>query len=162
MAKKHKKTNAMRIVEEAGIAYEHHEYDYDEDHLSGRDAAKHSDLPAEQMFKTIVCQAKPRDYYVFVLPILEELNLKQRARIAGVKKLELLPLKDLLKVTGYVRGGCSPVGMKQALPTYIDQASLAYAMIYVSAGKRGFQLGLAPRDLADLVQAEFHDLSRSE
>ncbi|AMB94817.1 Cys-tRNA(Pro) deacylase [Aerococcus sanguinicola] len=162
MGKKHKKTNAIRMVEQAGITYEQHEYDYDENHLSGRDAAKHSDLPAKQMYKTIVCQANPRDHYVFVLPILEELDLKHCARIAGVKKLELLPLQDLLKVTGYVRGGCSPVGMKQLFPTYIDQSSLAYDMIYVSAGKRGFQLGLAPKDLASLVQAEFHALSRDE
>lgn len=141
------KTNAMRLLTQAGITFTTKEYDVDENDLSGVHAAKELDMPAEQLFKTLVAFGEKKGYLVFCIPVHLELDLKKAASLAGEKKIDLIPVKDLLKVTGYIRGGCSPVGMKKKYPVYIDDSALKYDQIGISAGARGCQLIMSPPDL---------------
>lgn len=152
------KTNAMRQLERAQISYELQTYPYDESDLSGIHVAAALHLPPEQVFKTLVTQGERQGIQVFCIPVCASLDLKKAAHCSGDKKITMLPCKDLLAVTGYMRGGCSPIGMKKHYPTFIDQTALAFTRIGVSAGKRGMQLFLAPEDLIACTAMHTADL----
>ena len=156
MAKKVSKTNAVRQLEQQKIAHELFEYETEDGQaVDGITVANKIDQPVEHVFKTLLATAGPNRYYVFVVPVAAELHLKQAAKAAGEKKIEMLPVKDLLGLTGYVRGGCSPVGMKKLFPTFIDASAENLDYIIVSAGKIGMQMKLAPADLAKISKAKF-------
>ena len=134
------KTNAMRLLDAAGIAYRTAEYEYDESDLSGKHAAQQVGLPEEQVFKTLVTRGDKTGLLVFCIPVSDELDLRRAASVSGNKKLEMIHVKELLPLTGYIRGGCSPIGMKKKYPTYIDETSILFDEIAVSAGQRGLQI----------------------
>ena len=148
------KTNAVRLLEAAGISFELGEYEVDEDDFSGVHAAELIGMPPEQMFKTLVARGDRNGIAVFCIPVAEELDLKRAASVSGNKSLEMVHVKELLGLTGYIRGGCSPVGMKKHYPTYIDETCILFDRIAVSAGRRGLQLLIAPEDLCAFVGAE--------
>lgn len=152
------KTNAVRLVQQAGISCREEFYEYDENDLNGNHAAKAIGFPPEQVFKTLVAKGSKRGILVFCIPVCCELDLKKAAKAAGDKSIVLLPVKELLPTTGYIRGGCSPVGMKKKFPTYIDEVCLLFDEIAVSAGERGHQMILPPNGLVQLVGAEIVDL----
>ena len=147
------KTNVMRLLDAAGVHYRTAEYEYDESDLSGRHAAEQLDLPAEQVFKTLVARGDKTGPVVFCIPVLDELDLRRAAAVSGNKKVELIHLKELLPLTGYMRGGCSPIGMKKKFPTYIDETCILFDEIAVSAGARGKQIILSPDDLISYTAA---------
>lgn len=147
------KTNVMRLLDAAGVHYRTAEYEYDESDLSGRHAAEQLDLPAEQVFKTLVARGDKTGPVVFCIPVLDELDLRRAAAVSGNKKVELIHLKELLPLTGYLRGGCSPIGMKKKFPTYIDETCILFDEIAVSAGARGKQIILSPDDLVSYTAA---------
>ena len=147
------KTNVMRLLDAAGVHYRTAEYEYDESDLSGRHAAEQLDLPAEQVFKTLVARGDKTGPVVFCIPVLDELDLGRAAAVSGNKKVELIHLKGLLPLTGYLRGGCSPIGMKKKFPTYIDETCILFDEIAVSAGARGKQIILSPDDLVSYTAA---------
>lgn len=153
------KTNAMRILDQHGIAYECAEYEYDESDLSGTHAAEVLGVPGDQIFKTLVTRGTDRELYVFVIPVDAELSLKKAAHAAGQKHIEMIHVKELEPLTGYIRGGCSPIGMKKQYPTFIDEMATLCDTIYFSAGKRGLQIIMAPDDLVNLIGAEYKDLT---
>ena len=153
-----KKTNAMRLLDAAGIAYTWKEYLYDESDMSGMQVAEAVGMPPQQVFKTLVVRGERRGVLVCCVPVDQEVDLKALAQAAGDKRCEMLPLKELLDTTGYVRGGCSPVGMKKRFPTYMDETAVLYDRIAVSAGVRGCQMILDPEALAGFVGAEFATL----
>ena len=159
MAKKELKTNAMRLLDRLRIPYEHREYDCGE-FTDGAAVAEKLGLPAEEVFKTLVAAGSDRQHYVFVIPVAEELDLKKCARSVGVKSVELIHVKDLLPLTGYVRGGCTAVGMKKKFETRIDESASRFPRIYVSGGRIGSQICLAPEDLLRAAEAQFADLTR--
>ena len=152
------KTNAVRLVEHAGISCRECFYEYDEKDLSGIHAAAAIGMSAEQVFKTLVARGERTGIHVFCIPVCCELDLKKAARAAGDKNMEMIAVKELLGLTGYIRGGCSPIGMKKKFPTFIDSSALSQKLIAVSAGARGVQILLSPSDLAGLVGAEFREL----
>lgn len=154
-----KKTNAMRMLEKAGISYEAKEYEYDENDLDGHHVAEYFSLPYENVFKTLVAKGESGEYMVFCLSVDDEVDLKKAARLAGEKRVEMIHVKDLLNVTGYIRGGCSPIGMKKKYRTYIDEMILLLDEIYVSGGQRGVQLRLDPQDLIDFTEATVGELT---
>lgn len=154
------KTNAMRLLENAGIPFETGEYEVDESDLSGVHAAKVLGLDPDCMFKTLVCRDDRGGYQVFCIPVAYELDLKKCAAAAGVKRCEMIHVKELLPLTGYIRGGCSPVGMKKKFPTCIDETAVLSEKIYVSAGQRGLQLIVNPEALRSFLCAKFADLIR--
>lgn len=157
--KKQVKTNAIRIVEQKMIPYQEHTYTFSEDDLGAKHVAEELNQNEAQIFKTLVAVGNKTGPVVAVIPSNQELDLKKIAKESGNKKVEMLHLKDLENLTGYIRGGCSPVGMKKLFPTYFDQSALNFATIMVSAGKRGVQMELAPNDLAGLVRGKFVDLT---
>ena len=152
------KTNAVRLVEQAKIPCREAFYDYDENDLRGIHAAQAVGLPGEQVYKTLVARGDRSGINVFCIPVCFELDLKKAAKITGDKKIEMVHVKELLPLTGYIRGGCSPVGMKKKYPTFIDETCQLFYEIAVSAGERGHQMILPPENLAQLVEAEFVDL----
>lgn len=152
------KTNAMRLLDAAKIQYRTAEYEFDESDLSGVHAAQVMGMPMEQVFKTLVARGDKTGPLVFCIPVAQELDLKKAAQVSRNKKVEMIHLKELLGLTGYIRGGCSPVGMKKKYPTYIDETAILFDEIGVSAGQRGLQMMLDPEKLADHVEAEFVDL----
>ena len=154
------KTNAVRLVQQAGIPCREGFYEYDENDLSGIHAAKALAMPEDQVFKTLVARGAKTGIHVFCIPVSCELDLKKAAKAAGDKNMELVAVKELLGLTGYIRGGCSPVGMKKKYPTHIDETCILYDEIAVSAGARGQQMILSPIALADLIGAEFADLTK--
>lgn len=160
MAKQNRaaKTNAVRILEGEGINYELMEYDVSDGLVDGVSVAEKTGQAVASVFKTLVTVAGPRELFVFVVPVALELDLKKAARAAGVKKLDMLPLKDLTKETGYVRGGCSVIGMKKNYPTFIDESAKNLDLMIVSAGKVGLQMELVPKELARVVDAVFYDI----
>lgn len=160
MSKKELKTNAMRILDRMKIPYTYQTYECDE-FADGIQTADQLGLSHELVFKTIVTIGKSGDYYVFVIPIKEEIDFKKAAKEVGEKSLEMLPLKELTRVTGYVRGGCTSIGMKKKFPTIIQKSANQYDKIYVSGGKIGMQLCLAPKDLKRAADAEFGDVIRA-
>jgi Cys-tRNA(Pro)/Cys-tRNA(Cys) deacylase len=153
------KTNVLRLLSAAGIKYSTKEYPVDENNLSALHVAAFLDMPPEQVFKTLVLCGASGAYIVCCIPGDAELNLKKTARATGEKSLALLPMKDLLPLTGYVRGGCSPIAMKKQFPTFIDETAQLFDNISVSAGERGLQVILPPLDLAAFVSASFTDLT---
>ena len=152
------KTNAVRIVQQAGIPCREEFYEFDEHDLNGMHAAEAIGKPAEEVFKTLVARGERTGINVFCIPVCCELDLKKAAKAAGDKNMELIPVKELLNLTGYIRGGCSPVGMKKKYPTYIDETCILYDEIAVSAGARGHQMLVPPEALADLVGAKLVDI----
>ena len=153
-------TNVMRILKQAGIPFETAEYDVDESDLSGIHAAQELGIPAERVFKTLVARGDKNGMNVFVIPVAEELDLKKCAVVSGNKRVEMIHVKELLPLTGYMRGGCSPVGMKKKFPTYIDETAALFDAISVSAGQRGVQVILNAEALARLTEARFASLTR--
>ena len=154
-----KKTNAMRLLDAAKVPYDVRTYEYDESDLSGVHAAEALDLPPETVFKTLVAHGDKTGYVVFCIPVAEALDLKKAAKVSGNKAVEMLPVKALLPTTGYIRGGCSPIGMKKKFPTYIDETAMLFDKIAVSAGQRGVQLHLAPDDLLVFIGGEYAELT---
>ncbi len=152
------KTNAMRLLDKAGIKYEYFEYEVDENDLSGTHIAKQIGLPFEMVFKTLTARGDKNGINVFCVPVNCEIDLKKAAAVSKNKRVELLSVKELLPVTGYIRGGCSPIGMKKKFPTYIDETALLFDKITVSSGIRGCQLLLSPTDLESFIDAVFCDI----
>jgi Cys-tRNA(Pro)/Cys-tRNA(Cys) deacylase len=152
------KTNAIRILELHKINFESVSYDVDEDDLSGVTVALKVGADPETVFKTLVCTGDKTGHIVFCIPVTQELNLKKAASASGNKKVEMIKLKDLLQLTGYIRGGCSPIGMKKLFPTYIDETAQLFEYIFVSAGVRGMQMKLSPDELLKIVEAVYADL----
>lgn len=158
MAKdKEVKTNAMRILESMGISFTHQSYECDE-FIDGVATADKLGLPHEQVFKTLVTIGSSKNYFVFVLPIEEELDLKKAAKSVGEKNVEMIHVKDITAVTGYVRGGCTSIGMKKNYVTRVEESACLFDRIYVSAGKIGAQICLAPDDLLRANGGEYADL----
>lgn len=151
------KTNAMRILEKNKIEFERNSYECDE-FIDAIHIADMLSQPYEQTFKTIVTEGKSRNYYVFALPIDKEINLKKAAKIVGEKNLELIPVKDVNKVTGYIRGGCTPVGMKKLYRTVIHESAKEFEKIIISGGKIGEQIFINPDDLVKVTNAEYADI----
>ncbi|MDI3412494.1 Cys-tRNA(Pro) deacylase [Bacillus sonorensis] len=150
------KTNAVRLIEQQNISYELLGYKTEDGQtVDGISVSEKIGYPVEYVYKTLVATAGANQYYVFVVPVAEELDLKKAAKAAGEKKIDMIPMKELLGVTGYVRGGCSPIGMKKSFPAYIDATAETLDFIIVSAGKIGMQLKLAPQDLAKACHAKF-------
>ncbi len=155
--KKETKTNAMRILESMKIPFHHYTYECEE-FVDGLQIADQLQLPHEKVYKTLVTVGSSKNYFVFVIPIAEELDLKKAARVVGEKHVEMIHVRDINKVTGYVRGGCTAVGMKKQYVTRIDSSARQQPTIIVSGGRIGSQVELAPDDLAAVAQAEFADL----
>jgi len=154
------KTNAIRLLERAGIAYKEAFYSYDPDDLNGMHAAEGIGLPPEQVFKTLVTKGTKTGYHVFCIPVCKELDLKKAAKAASDKAVVMLPVKELQSVTGYIRGGCSPVGMKKVYPVHLDVSSRSFQEIAVSAGERGHQILLSPDDLINMLHGDYFDLTQ--
>jgi len=152
------KTNAVRLVEQAKISCKEIFYSFVENDLSGNHAAEAIGFPPEQVFKTLVVRGERTGIHVFCIPVCCELDLKKAAKAAGDKKIEMVAVKELLGLTGYVRGGCSPVGMKKKYPTYFDETCVLWNEIAVSAGERGHQMIVPPESLAKLVNAKLVDI----
>ncbi len=153
------KTNALRLLENAGVPFVSHEYEVADGEIDAQSIARKLHVPVEQVFKTLVAEGEPREYFVFIVPASATLNLKKAAKAAHCKRIEMIPLKQLLPLTGYVHGGCSPVGMKKLFPTFLDETAILYERIWVSGGKVGLNIEVAPEDLAGFVPAEFADLA---
>ena len=156
------KTNAARLLDRAKIAYELVPYRVDEEHLAATHVAEELGEDIGSVFKTLVLRGDRTGYFVCVVPADHEVDLKAAARVSGNKKADLIPMKELLPVTGYIRGGCSPIGMKRAFPTYIHSSCLGLSEIYVSAGVRGLQIRITPDALIAFTRAETADLIRKE
>ncbi len=154
------KTNAVRLVQQAGIPLREAFYEFDEQDLSGIHAADAIGMPREQVFKTLVARGERSGIHIFCIPVCLELDLKKAAAAAGDKSIAMVAVKELLPLTGYVRGGCSPVGMKKKYPAHIDETAILYDEIAVSAGARGQQMILDPQKLAALIGAEFADITK--
>lgn len=158
MAKKKEiKTNAMRFLEKQKIPYEIITYECHE-FTDGVHLAENLHIPAGETYKTLVTIGKSREHYVFVIPVDHELDLKKAAKAVGEKSIEMLPVKDITAVTGYVRGGCSPLGMKKQFPTVIHQSAQNMPVFYVSGGRLGSQIKIAPLSLVDSIKAKFADI----
>ena len=154
MKTKIEKTNAARLLDRAGIGYELVPYAVDETDLAATHVAEQLGEPVAQVFKTLVLSGDRTGFFVCVVPGNMEVNLKAAARVSGNKKCDLIPMKELLPLTGYIRGGCSPIGMKKHFPTYIHHTCNDFDYIYVSAGVRGLQVKIAPADLIKVSRAE--------
>lgn len=152
------KTNAVRLVMQAGIPCREAFYEYDENDLNGNHAAQAIGFPAESVFKTLVTRGARTGINVFCIPVCCELDLKKAAKAAGDKSIEMIRVSELLSITGYIRGGCSPVGMKKKYPIFIDEACLLSDEIAISAGERGHQMILAPERLVELISAQLVDI----
>ena len=155
---KSEKTNAVRLVEKAGVEYTLHTYDAADGRIDGVSVAEKTGQPADKVFKTLVTVGQSKEHYVCVVPVAAELDLKKAAKLLGEKKIEMIHQKELLPLTGYIHGGCSPVGMKKQFITCIDENALLQDTICVSGGKIGLQIELEPEDLAMLTSADFGDI----
>ena len=153
------KTNAMQILDRNKISYEIINYECDE-FIDGLHTAEITGAPVEQSFKTLVMQGKSKQYYVFVIPIADEVDLKAAARAVNEKAVEMIHVKDITAITGYVRGGCSPLGMKKQFPTIIHESAAAYDKIYVSGGRIGTTIVVAPAALLSVVRGQYADVIR--
>lgn len=159
MAKKTDKTNAARLLDKAGIAYKLIPYEFDENDLAAQHVAESLNQPIEQVFKTLVLHGDRTGHIACVVPGNGEVDLKALAKVSGNKKVEMILMKDLLGVTGYIRGGCSPIGMKKRFPTYIHSSATDFNVIYISAGVRGLQIEIAPSDLISFTGAVLADVA---
>lgn len=153
------KTNAMRILDKAKVSYLVHSYDASDGNIDGASVAQKTGMEPSRVYKTLVTRGSSKAYYVFVLPVLEELNLKKAAAFVKEKSVEMLHVKDLLSVTGYIRGGCSPVGMKKQFVTVIDISAQSMETIYVSGGRIGLQIEIAPNDLIDVIHGRYAEIT---
>lgn len=151
------KTNAMRILDRNKISYEMIQYECSE-FIDGLHTAEKTGAPIEQSFKTLVMQGKSKQYYVFVVPIAEEVDLKLAAKSVSEKSVEMIHVKDISAITGYVRGGCSPLGMKKQFPTIIHETAAAFDKIYISGGRIGTTIVVNPKDLCNVVKGQFADI----
>lgn len=156
------KTNAARLLDRAKIQYELIPYEYDENDLAANHVADALGEDINCVFKTLVLHGDKCGYFVCVVPGNCEVDLKKAAKAAGAKKVDLIPMKDLLSVTGYIRGGCSPVGMKKAFPTYFHTTAVDFDDIYVSAGQRGLQVKVNPQELIDFVRGKLADIVKTD
>ena len=154
-------TNVIRLLTKAGIPFDTAQYEVDESDLSGVNAAEALGFAAESVFKTLVARGDKNGLNVFVIPVAEELDLKKCAVVSGNKKIEMIKVSELLPLTGYIRGGCSPIGMKKKFPTYIDETAVLSDKISISAGQRGVQVLLAADDLLSYIGAEYADLIKT-
>lgn len=152
------KTNAARLLDRAKISYELIPYEVDENDLAATHVAESLGEPIEQVFKTLVLRGDRTGHFVCVIPGDKEVDLKVAAKVSGNKKCDLIPMKELLPTTGYIRGGCTPIGMKKPFPTFIDESCLSFDYIYISAGQRGLQLRLAPTNLIAYIDAKTEPL----
>jgi len=152
------KTNAVRLVQQAKIPCQEKFYEFDEDDLNGMHAAEAIGFPPEQVYKTLVAKGSRTGINVFCIPVCGELDLKKAAKVAGDKDMALVPVKDLLNLTGYIRGGCSPVGMKKRYPTFFEETCQLFDRIAVSAGERGHQMILPPMELVSIVNGTLADI----
>lgn len=155
------KTNALRILDKEGISYEMVEYEVDEEDLSGVSTSSKIHQPCELLFKTLVLKNENNQLFVCCIPVAEELDLKKVAKITNNKHVEMLHVKDLLKNCGYVRGGCSPIGMKKKFPTYIDETCILFDEIYVSGGMKGLMIKIKVQDLLSFCEAKCSDLCKA-
>lgn len=154
------KTNAVRLLDKEKIEYKLIPYQVDESDLSAIHVAEQLQEPVEQVFKTLVLRGDKSGYFVCIIPGAEELDLKAAAKISGNKSCDMIPMKELLNITGYIRGACSPIGMKKLFPTYIDKSYEVFEYIYISAGKRGLQIQLNPQDLIQIVSITTGSLTK--
>lgn len=152
------KTNAVRLLDKEKIGYKLIPYEVDESDLSAIHVAEQLNEPVNQVFKTLVLKGDKSGYFVCIIPGAEELDLKKAAKISENKNCEMILMKDLLNITGYIRGACSPIGMKKLFPTYIDNSSENYEFIYISAGKRGLQIQISPDDLIRMAKIKVGNL----
>lgn len=152
------KTNALRIIESSGTEFETYEYDIADGMIDAVSIARKIGRTPEEVFKTLVTEDPKHEHFVFVVPAAGELDLKKAAKVTGKKSIDLIPSKQLLGLTGYIHGGCSPVGMKKAFPTFIDETAILFENICVSGGRVGLNIAIAPDELAQLTGAEFTDL----
>ena len=157
MAKKIEKTNVLRVLDAKKVQYESHSYEADPS-LSGAEIAGILGEDTSKVFKTLVTRGKSGGYFVFVVPVEAELDLKKAAKAAGEKSIEMIKQKELLPLTGYVHGGCSPIGMKKLFPTFMHETAKDFDRVFVSAGKVGMQVELDPQALVDIVKLEFADI----
>ena len=157
-AREKTKTNAMRQLDSAGISYRTMEYEVDESDLSGVHVAAQLGQPCEQIFKTLVLKDEKGEHYVCCIPVDQELDLKKVAKACKTKKVEMLPMKELLPTTGYIRGGCSPIGMKKTFHTTVQESARNVDTIFFSGGKVGYQVEVAPQDLEKMVRLEYGDV----
>lgn len=157
--KKIQKTNAMRTLENHKINYDVHEYAWNKERTDAKTAAEKVDMPFEKIYKTLVAVGNKTSIIVACIPASNELDLKKFAKASGNKKVDMLHMKDLEKTTGYIRGGCSPVGMKKLFPTYIAAEAETMETIVVSAGRRGMQMELTPEELVEVTEGEFADIT---
>ena len=155
---KSEKTNVMRLLDEAGIAYESMEYD--PNITDGCSVAAALGEDPDAVFKTLVTQNPKKEHFVFCVPVDCELDLKKAAKACSAKAIEMIHQKDLLPLTGYVHGGCSPIGMKKAFPVYVDETAMLFDRIFVSGGRKGFQIRLSPSDLLSFCEGHFADLAK--
>lgn len=158
---KETKTNAMRKLDTLHISYTEHQYDASDGHIDGVAVATKCGLDSDQVFKTLVTQGNDHNFYVFVIPVREELDLKKCAKAAQVKSVEMIHVKDLLKTTGYIRGGCSPVGMKKEFSTFFDETMVLFDTVYVSGGRIGTQIEISPDDLIRVTNGTLTALTRN-
>lgn len=154
------KTNAIRILESKKVNHEVLTYESKDGKIDGISVAHKIDIDEKQVFKTLVAQGTSKELYVFVIPVAEELNLKAVASITGEKKIEMIHVKDILKYTGYIRGGCSPIGLKKNYKTFLDKSCEGLEYIIVSAGKIGYQIKISPNDLLNVVSGEVEELTK--
>jgi len=152
------KTNAIRILELKGIEFQTVKYDFNENELDAASVAKKVKAEPETVFKTLVARGKKTGINVFCIPGNYELNLKKAAKVSGNKSIELVKVKELLPLTSYIRGGCSPIGMKKKYPTFIDETAQLFEKIYISAGVRGTQIIISPNQLSEIIESEYVDL----
>lgn len=161
MAKKEDKTNAMRILDGAGVSYTAHSYETEDGKIDGVSVARKCGEDPDTVFKTLVTAGDDHNFYVFVIPVKEELDLKACARSVGVKSIEMIHMKDLLKTTGYVHGGCSPIGMKKKFKTVYDETIELFDTVLVSGGRVGLQVELSPQDLLQVTDGSIAALTRN-
>jgi len=154
------KTNVMRMLENVGIDYTAHSHDASDGKIDGISVAQKLGLEQQMVFKTLLTVALGGEICVFVLPVAQELDLKKAARAAEVKNIEMAPVKDMLKISGYIKGGCSPVGMKRLYRTFIDENAILLETMVVNAGKIGFQIELKPDDLLSMIKGHYADLCK--
>lgn len=154
------KTNALRLAESAGVAIEAFEYDVSDGRIDAVSIAEKLHRSPDEVFKTLVTQAPGHEYFVFIVPAAGELDLKKAAKAAGKKSIEMIPMKELLPLTGYIHGGCSPLGMKKLFPTFLDETAQLFDRIWVSGGKVGLNIAIPPEALLALINGNFADIAK--
>ena len=155
---KESKTNAMRILDSKNVEYTTHSYENKDGKIDGVAVAHKINKDVSSVFKTLVTQGHSKDFFVYVIPVAEELDMKKAAKAAGEKNIEMIHVKDINKITGYIRGGCSPIGMKKAFRTFVQESALEHSTIVFSSGKIGAQIEMNPKDLENVIDCTFIDI----